>query len=378
MNIVVYRNCFTGDVSGGDMHMAGVLWWLKSVKPEEHISLVSAKNDGQAAMYEDVSHVNRVTYWAPSSKMPALLYIMRALLGWWLPRLPYDGKAKNVLIASSHFLPDVLPVAYKWRRKNCERVAYIHHIVQDMPRNASVSTRLAHLQERLCFWIIKKHFQKVIVVNRAVKQRLEELGFTKQSIKVSSNFASSDPLPVRAFAHKTTTILFCGRLVKQKGVYDFMSVCRFLQQKIPDFSAVMIGAGPELERLRELVASENLPVEIKGRISEAEKFKLFNQAKLFVFPSIEEGWGIVVAEALIAGTPALVYDLPVYQEIFDQQLHTVSLGDVDALQQAALELISSYNETPAVYHAEQQHISAFAEQFTKANVAEGEYRFFAL
>lgn len=374
MNIIVYRNCFTGDVSGGDMHMAGVLHWLAH-RGDDQLSLVFARGDGQSKTYEDVAHVRNLTYPAPKVRLPALLYIFRALLGWWLPRLPYDDAAKNVLIASSHFLPDVLPVSLKMRSRPIERVVYIHHIVGDMPRRPGLATTLAHLQEKFCFYLIKKHFDKIIVVNQAVKRRLLQLGFKHHLIQVSSNFASSQPLPPRELEQKEITLLFCGRLVKQKGVDDFLDVCRFLQQELPAFRAVMAGAGPESGRLKAVIADEKLPVELVGRVSEAEKFELYARAQLFVFPSIEEGWGIVVAEALAAGTPVLAYDLPVYREIFNDNLHVIPEGSTRKLQQEALSLLQRYSLQPQLYKQEQQRIADFAERFTKANVARAEYLF---
>jgi hypothetical protein len=46
-HIFVYRNCFTGDISGGDMHTGGVSDWIDTHHPEHPLYLVHAKNDGQ-------------------------------------------------------------------------------------------------------------------------------------------------------------------------------------------------------------------------------------------------------------------------------------------------------------------------------------------
>jgi glycosyltransferase involved in cell wall biosynthesis len=45
-------------------------------------------------------------------------------------------------------------------------------------------------------------------------------------------------------------------------------------------------------------------------VSEQEKHRLMCSAWLFMHPALIEGWGIVVAEAAIRGTPAVAFDVP--------------------------------------------------------------------
>jgi glycosyltransferase involved in cell wall biosynthesis len=245
-----------------------------------------------------------------------------------------------------------------------------------MPREKSLSNSLADLQEKFCFALIKRRFDKVVVVNHAVAKRLRELGFRGQQILESSNFVTvTPPTVLRPYNARDTTIIFCGRLVQQKGVNDFLKVCEFLQQYIPDFRAVMIGVGPEMERLQEVIAHKNLTVELTGFLSETEKFKYLEHAKLFVFPSIEEGWGIAIAEALAVGTPVLAYDLSVYREVFGTVLHHVPISKIDDLTQTCLRILQGYQQKPAMFIHDQQRAIACAQNFIRDTVATNEYTF---
>jgi glycosyltransferase involved in cell wall biosynthesis len=47
-----------------------------------------------------------------------------------------------------------------------------------------------------------------------------------------------------------------------------------------------------------------------GRVSEQEKHRLLCAAWLLVHPALMEGWGIVIAEAAIRGTPAIGFEVP--------------------------------------------------------------------
>jgi len=51
------------------------------------------------------------------------------------------------------------------------------------------------------------------------------------------------------------------------------------------------------------------------RVSDAEMMRVYEQAECFLFPSLVEGFGLPVVEAMAAGTPVIVADLPPMNEI---------------------------------------------------------------
>src|SRR5580693_5258065 len=70
---------------------------------------------------------------------------------------------------------------------------------------------------------------------------------------------------------------------------------------------VIVGDGPERARLQTLAGPG---VVFTGRVSEQDKHRLLCSAWLLVHPALIEGWGIVVSEAAIRGTPAVAFDVP--------------------------------------------------------------------
>ncbi|HSW99005.1 MAG TPA: glycosyltransferase [Candidatus Saccharimonadales bacterium] len=366
----VYRNCFTGDVSGGDMHTGGFCSWVNEQRPGTPIALVHAAGDGQEEAYPETTSLQQLTYADNGARQPVgLLYLRRAQKG---SRVPLPEGADTVFLAGSHFLPDVLPVFRNGKRGT--RAVYIHHIIQDMPRAQNFNNFLANLQERLCFRLIRKHFDKIITVNHAVVESLRRRGF-RQPIMVSSNFVDNGGAGRVAWPDKDITLAFCGRMVKQKGVDEFLRLCETLQRDLPDFRAVMVGVGPELPRLVRLAAVKGLNIAFVGRADDRQKFDIVRRAQLFVLPSIEEGWGIVVAEALSVGTPVLAYDLPVYKDIFGHRLHTVAIHNEQRLRAAARRLLAHYRRRPELYEKEQIELVQFAQRFRRDRIAQEEYDF---
>jgi len=110
----------------------------------------------------------------------------------------------------------------------------------------------------------------------------------------------------------------------QKKDIDYLCIGRiekfYLLEKIwmaikamkPDANLVMVGrTSPEVaERLRAM------GIDHRGFVSEEEKIKLYQRAKVFVFPSSKEGFGIAVAEALYNGLAVVAWKLPVFEELY--------------------------------------------------------------
>src|SRR5690606_40441995 len=66
---------------------------------------------------------------------------------------------------------------------------------------------------------------------------------------------------------------------------------------------------PALEALaRELNIAD--AVDFRGFVSEDEKLRLYNEAAVFVNPSLKEGWGLTSIEANACGTPVVAADSP--------------------------------------------------------------------
>ncbi len=103
-------------------------------------------------------------------------------------------------------------------------------------------------------------------------------------------------------------VIFVGRLLEHKNV-DFLiksiaAVCKTL----PTAQCIIVGEGPEKEKLTELVHNLNLTKHISflGTIeSHEEVLSLMKSSKVFVLPSTREGFGLVAIEAMACGIPVI-------------------------------------------------------------------------
>jgi glycosyltransferase involved in cell wall biosynthesis len=101
------------------------------------------------------------------------------------------------------------------------------------------------------------------------------------------------------------TVLFVGRFYRRKRIDVLLRAAALLRGRIPELEVRIVGNGPCAESLRALAASLDLNATVSwlGDISRAELAAEYNRASVFCLPSVQEGFGIVLLEAMAAGKP---------------------------------------------------------------------------
>jgi phosphatidyl-myo-inositol alpha-mannosyltransferase len=179
---------------------------------------------------------------------------------------------------------------------------------------------------------------------------------------VDLNRVASGPKP----NNERLELLFVGRAEERKGLPVLMRAFEALRSAGVDAHLTVAGASEEeVEHL--LLETEG--VDIAGRVSEEEKWRLLRDADLLCAPSLGgESFGIVLLEALASGTPVVCSDIPGYRDVVrdDIEGRLVPAGDPAALGEAirALALRRGHREELAV--AARQR----AERFAWPHVAE--------
>ncbi|MGF1607137.1 MAG: glycosyltransferase family 4 protein [Rhodothalassiaceae bacterium] len=108
----------------------------------------------------------------------------------------------------------------------------------------------------------------------------------------------------RSIADDELVITFCGRLVLEKGLEVFAEVVELLQARGQRFKALVIGDGPERERMQ-----ARLPDAVfAGFLHGDDLARAYASADIFVNPSVTETFGNVTLEAMASGLPAVCAD----------------------------------------------------------------------
>jgi glycosyltransferase involved in cell wall biosynthesis len=124
-------------------------------------------------------------------------------------------------------------------------------------------------------------------------------------------------------ASEVPTLLFLSRLHPKKGVEILIDAADLLRKRGVSLKVIIAGAAAEADRdyetkLREQVTRLNLAdvVQFAGLVTGAEKISLYQAADLFVLPTHQENFGLVLIEAMACRTPVLTTrGTDIWQEI---------------------------------------------------------------
>ncbi|AXC11267.1 Glycosyl transferase, group 1 [Acidisarcina polymorpha] len=131
---------------------------------------------------------------------------------------------------------------------------------------------------------------------------------------------------------------------------------------------VIIGIpGPETKRILHFLAAEDLTSNVKlvSGVSEAELQWCYRNCELLLAPSIVEGFGLPIAEALLAGCRIICSDLPVFREVGGDHCRYIPLGS--AAEQAFVDAIchALSQPVPAPVSLPQLSASVIGNQYMK-------------
>jgi teichuronic acid biosynthesis glycosyltransferase TuaC len=103
------------------------------------------------------------------------------------------------------------------------------------------------------------------------------------------------------------TLVTVGNLVARKRHQDVITAMALLRERQPALRYVIVGDGPERERLRALAAHHRLDdrVQLLGRLGHEQALLAAGRASLFVLPSVDEAFGVAYVEAMAHGVPAV-------------------------------------------------------------------------
>lgn len=109
----------------------------------------------------------------------------------------------------------------------------------------------------------------------------------------------------RKFADRPFDLMFSGQFIDLKMPDFFCEVARLVKEKRGAVSVLMLGDGPLKQSTIQKLDALGIAHECPGYLSQEALPEQYARAKLFLFPTRQECWGVVVNEACAAGTPVM-------------------------------------------------------------------------
>lgn len=155
-----------------------------------------------------------------------------------------------------------------------------------------------------------------------------------------ARFTLSDPPP----RSETPLVVSWSRLRKYKSLDVAIGAFDRIYKERPDARMLIMGRGPDEDRLRKLTTRMGLDhvVEFRGFMAWDELVRTLHQCHVFLNPSPKEGWGLTVVEANQCGLPVVASDRPGLKDSVRHDITgaLVPYGDEAAFAAEALKMIN--------------------------------------
>ena len=186
-----------------------------------------------------------------------------------------------------------------------------------LPQYAQYLTEDKSLEEWMWKYILWYYQQmnRIYVSSKSSAQELMDRGIDPQKIRLYArgvDLQLFDPgkrkknLPLIFFGGKDLTLLYVGRVSKEKNLSLLGDVFIQLSRTHKDIQLIIVGDGPYLEEFK--TKMEGTPCVFTGYLTGESLAEVYASSDLFVFPSETDTFGNVVLEAQASGLPVVVAD----------------------------------------------------------------------
>jgi glycosyltransferase involved in cell wall biosynthesis len=147
------------------------------------------------------------------------------------------------------------------------------------------------------------HARLVLANSAGTARRCNEHGARATRVVHLGTDIPAKPPPAPA----TPALVTVGHLVARKRHADVIRALALLSDRHPELGYVIVGDGPERERLERLAASLGVQsrVALRGQLPHEQAVATAQAASVFVLPSIEEAFGVAYVEAMAGAVPAI-------------------------------------------------------------------------
>ena len=142
----------------------------------------------------------------------------------------------------------------------------------------------------------------------------------------------------RPFSERSNTILYVGRIEHEKGTHTLLDAFMKIAAQIPNWTLKL--AGPISEDMKTAPETYTAHPELKDRViftgeirDRKELAEIYNDAKIFAFPSRHESFGIALSEAMAQGCFAVTTNIPSSTSLTENFRYALgsNVDDIDGL-----------------------------------------------
>jgi len=202
----------------------------------------------------------------------------------------------------------------------------------------------------------------------AEKIKISYLGYDQEKYNTREE-VSADSLRRILGKYKIASpyLLYVGRLEKKKNIGNMVQAFASAKEQLPDLKLVLAGSsGNQFEAIKEIIAKQKLEQEIilPGYVEAADLPPLIKGAAIFLFPTLYEGFGLPILEAMACGTPVITSDMEPHREVAGGAAALADPYQTSALAAKILEILGQPDYRQQLVAAGERRAAEFSWQKT--------------
>jgi glycosyltransferase involved in cell wall biosynthesis len=201
---------------------------------------------------------------------------------------------------------------------------------------------------------------RILTVSEAAKRDLQAaLGVPEPLIRVTHNGVGPAFFEARApEGPRQRYLLAVGTLEPRKNLPLLLEAFGMLRLQGHDLQLALVGRQGWADSLP--LGALAPYVRLTGSIPDAELAEMYAGAACFVLPSLYEGFGLGLAEAMAAGTPAVVSDIPALRELGGDAVRYASPHDAGAFARAIAAALDGSEESRSLAARARERVRRFS------------------
>lgn len=269
--------------------------------------------------------------------------------------------------------------AIKWARESGAKVVHTYHTLFA----AYTEHYLWFLPKAVGIWYAKSTSRKycnscdLLITPSTEMRNVLESYHVKKPIEVIptgirlERFVGRDRerfRKLKGYKPEDKLLLFMGRVAEEKNIDFLLKVVNRLKEKVPTIKFLIAGEGAAKKRLEKMVDDLQLIdiVHFAGYLSKEDWRDCYAGSDLFVFASITETQGLVVTEAMAAGTPVVaVGEMGIKDVMADRKGGLVTRLDEDEFTDAVYRMMTD----KALYDEKKSETLIEADKWSSTSMA---------
>ena len=221
-----------------------------------------------------------------------------------------------------------------------------------------------HLKSLYYGWIVRRgvrHASRIIAVSHSTKKDIEALSVPSDKIKVvyeAPTILTSSKEELPRTVRGKRYLLYVGENRPHKNIHRIINAFKIVKRKLKDYPLFLVIAGSRFDSL--MREQQDDGIIFVGPVDDATLIPLYNNALALVYPSLYEGFGLPIIEAMKLGTPVITSDLSSMKEVAGNAAMLVDPYDSEQIARAMARIIVDKSERKKLRKLGSRRVKCFS------------------